>query len=392
MNKQYFRYLLKQWLPLIIVPFFLLITPCFIVSMVTDCYSYKYHDGYTGAIPWAMMIALTFLVVASVIFSSILPLFVESYRFGKRSADTYYSLPFKPLELRKTRMFLALGILLVVFSLAYWIPSGIYYIRYASISAPSEDYIKDRLMDPLWLTAAYGTLLVLLSANFFVSSFFVRLGNSPLSSIILLLAGHAILCGLLPTIGLWISLIAGMADWTSSFLTIVGMQNYGASFPVFLFIFAFFSPMSNSGVLSQAITELPNQIALSISLIVVLSSGALSLIYLLNKKDPSGEFSGAPASHFHQAIYLIFVAFLLSAILSSSSGGSIGSGFAITSALGIGSLIASFVFLGVGQYIVYLLYLKKAALDKKSWILISINQGALLLFSIISVIATAIRG
>ncbi len=392
MNKQYFRYLLKQWLPLIIVPFFLLITPYFIVSMTTSCYSYRYSERYAGAAPWAMIAALTFLVVAATIFSSLLPLFVESYRFNKKSADTYYSLPFAPLKLRKMRMFLALGILLIVFTVAYWLPSGIYYIRYAAISAPSEDYIKDRLLDPLWLTAAYGTLLVLLSANFFVSSFLVRLGNSPLSSIILLLAGHVVLSGLLPSIGLWVALIAGMPKWSSSFLTIMGIQNYGASFPVFFFVFTFFSPMCNSGTLSQAITELPNQIALSISLIVVISLATLSLIFLLNKKDPSGEFSGAPASHFDQAIYLIFITFFIVAILSSASGGNIGSGFALTSALGVGSLIASFIFLGIGQYIAYLLYLKKASLDKRCWILIGINQGSLLLFAIIALITAAVRG
>lgn len=199
MTKKYIRYLLKEWLPIIIVGFFLLMTPSLIGSLTTSVQGYYYEESV--ATNSTMLPMLSELITSSTTFAALFAFFIESYRFKKRNADCFYSLPFKPGQLRRIRTFLALGILLALFTLSFWLPTGIYYIRYNTTDIafnPESHIMKQVLIDPLWLFGGYLVTLVYLSCSLFLSSFLVRLGNSVLSSAILLASGCAFLGGFFP--------------------------------------------------------------------------------------------------------------------------------------------------------------------------------------------------
>lgn len=390
MTKKYLPTLLKEWIPLIAIAFFLIITPPFIESATHNFYEILRYKNYRS-VGWEMGFSVLSVVITSTILAALLALFVESYRFKKIKTDFYYSLPFKPRELRRIRTITALVILLTIFTLSYWLPLAIYYLRYGLAKAPtvnasSDMYvIKERMLDPLWLFLGYLSSLVLLSSSFFFASFFVRLGNSLTSSILLLLGSAIAFGAFFPALTLWISLpIDARLGSAQVDLVPLAFQTYGLSAPGFTFASFFLEPTiygnsMSSGAIHVEITEKPAYLtSFIISLLITLGLSASSAYVIFGKEDPSGEWSGQAGSHKKWSKVLLFIALTVFGIIASLLGGaSSGS----VSALTFGVYFVLAIFFAAIQYVVYLLYEKKAALSKTSWIYFGIAQGfSLLLF------------
>ncbi len=141
MNRKYVKHLLKEWLPIAIVAMALLVTPIFLVSMTTSLYNVYRTDS--GALKptesYGMLLAYGALLIGAIFFSCIMPFFVESYRYSKKSTDCYYSLPFKEGELRRIRTVIALIMIIAIFTICYWLPAIIYYIRYCNLVLPEAE-------------------------------------------------------------------------------------------------------------------------------------------------------------------------------------------------------------------------------------------------------------
>lgn len=388
MTKKYIRYLLKEWLPIILVGFFLLITPTLIGSITTSFQGYYYEESLPTN-P-TMLPLLTELIVSATSFAALFAFFIESYRFKKRNADCFYSLPFKPGQLRRIRTFLALGILLVLFTLAFWIPTGIYFIRYSTtdiVTNPDSHIMKQVMIDPLWLFGGYLVTSVYLSMSLFLSSFLVRLGNSVLSSAIILAAGCAFLGGFFPALSLYT--LCGLGDLSrGGDILKITCHTYGLSSPVYYFGTVFAETAINGGVIHEksVLYSVLNDSSLAasffLSMAIAFLLGVGSLVGLLLLKDPSGEYSGVPGSHFKYAS-LIVASLFLPIILLIGCLGAIESNGA-DGILSVALYIGLFVMLGAFQYIVYLLFEKKPKLSRVSWILVaSIQVLSIILFFVI---------
>lgn len=389
MTKKYLPTLLKEWVPLITIAFFLIITPLFISSTTHNFYRVLPYENYRS-VGFDVGLSVLSVVITSTILAALLALFVESYRFKKIQTDFYYSLPFKPRELRRIRTITALVILLTIFTLSYWLPLAIYYLRYGLAEAPTNTsadmyVIKERMLDPLWLFLGYLSSLIFLSSSFFFSSFFVRLGNSLTSSILLLLGATIAFGAFFPALTLWISLPINAKVGSSQVdLVPLSFQTYGLSSPGFIFAAFFLEPilygnsMPSGSIHVEIIEKTAYLTSFIIVLLITLGLGALSAYVLFGKEDPSGEWSGQSGSHKKWSNVFLFIALAILGILASLLGGaSSGS----VNALTFGIYFALAIFLAAIQYVVYLLYEKKAALSKTSWIYFGIAQGlSLLLF------------
>lgn len=383
---------MKEWIPLIAISFFLIITPPFVVSMTHNFYQilpYKYYQTLGTEISLSVL----GVVISSTVLAALLALFVESYRFQKIKTDFYYSLPFKEKELRRIRTLTALIILLLVFSLSYWMPLAIYYVRYGLASAPVVNTstnttmyaIKERMVDPSWLFLGYLSSLLFLSSSFFLSSFFVRLGNSLTSSVLILLGGSVAFAALFPALALWLSIpINSKVGGEQIDFVPMAFQTYGVSAPGFSFAAFFLEPilygtnLKASTMHAQIIKNPAYLTSFIISLLISLSLGGLSAYILFSKEDPSGEWSGQPGSYREWSRSLIFAALSVFALLSSLLGFASGGGL---DAFAFASYFVLAIFFASIQYVVYLLYEKKAALSKRSWIFFGIAQGlSLMLF------------
>lgn len=388
MLKKYLPSLLKEWLPLIAISFFLVITPAFITSATHSFYEILRYENYKS-VGLGMGISLLSVVISSTLLAALFALFVESYRFKRIKTDFYYSLPFKPRELRRIRTLAALTIVLIIFTLSYWVPSALYYLRYGLAEAPintNPDFsvVKERMLDPLWLLYGYLSSLILLSSSFFFCSFFVRLGNSITSSVLLLLGGSITFGAFFPVIALWVSLpLNARVGGSQIDLVPLAFQMYGASAPGFSYAAFFLEPLLYGKDLSagSAHTEIVKNPAyltcFIISLLVSVGLGAFGAYTLFWKEDPSGEWSGQPGSHKKWSKIFLFMALATVALMTSLVGRA-GSG--TISALTFGIYFVLAIFFAAIQYVVYLLYEKKAALSKTSWIFFGIAQGISLLF------------
>ncbi len=133
--------------------------------------------------------------------------------------------------------------------------------------------------------------------------------------------------------------------------------------------------------ISSVVLDLSSGTSFFISLIVNIAFGIVSAIAVFRIKDPSGEFSKAPGSHSKYAIYVVMSAFVTIGILNSIPGSILsGEYFGV---LSIVIFIISFIFFAVCQYLVYLLFLMKAQLTKKAWILAAIAQSLTLLLYVV---------
>ena len=391
MTKKYLPTLLKEWIPLIAISFFLIITPPFITSINYDFYQVLPYRNYQS-VGREISLSVLSVVISSTILAALFALFVENYRFKRIKTDFYYSAPFKEKELRRIRTLTALALLLIIFTLSYWLPLALYYVRYGLAEPPTIDtaasgnmyVIKERMVDPLWLLLGYLSSAVLLSSSFFFSSFLVRLGNSLTSSVLLLLGGSIAFAAFFPALALWLSIpINSKLGGDQIDFVPLAFQTYGVSAPGFNFAAFFLGPilygnnLPAGSIYDKIVTNPAYLASFIVSLLISIALGAFSAYTLFSKEDPSGEWSEQPGSHQKWAKALLFVALSVIALMTSIMGCA-GSG--TISALTFGIYFALAIFFAALQYIVYLLYEKKASLSKSSWIFFGVSQGISLLF------------
>ena len=84
---------LKKWLPIILV-FFLFFSAYMWLSAVSKNYSY-YTPNLSYSPYRTFSTGIGDISTIIIIISFIMPFFVFSYKYGKNSADTYNSLPFR---------------------------------------------------------------------------------------------------------------------------------------------------------------------------------------------------------------------------------------------------------------------------------------------------------
>lgn len=377
MNKKYILYLLKTYLPLFVITFFILALP--LIVDLSTCKLTYYPDSqpfYASRSPFISGSYTALVGIASVM-ASAYPLFVESYRFSKKNADFSYPLPFKNNSHRLHRSLCFILVFLSIFSLAYWLPLSIYYIRVNNVVLEEGEALRE-VASSLMLFVSYLYILPFLFAQFYISTFFVRLGNNWVSSILLTVAGNILLMLSIPSIGIWIQCIIGPSDSVAiSFYEFLFFSTYGPGQLVISYLLLFsnainygkFGPFSMDSTFA----------AISVGLIIEIALGALSFIFLYKVKDPSGEYSGSKGSYKKGGIYILMAAMILISFLL----GTVIGNFTDWTIIIVFTAIFT-IFISVGFYISFLLFEKTPKLSSKAWICFAIAVSSLIIFALIS--------
>ncbi|MFA6755569.1 MAG: hypothetical protein WCR97_03550 [Bacilli bacterium] len=279
MNKKYVIFQIKKWLPLFGILFIFLALVYWMSFSSMSIYQYFSYDDEGALIYFdSSSSGISNLSFPILICAIVVPFFVLEYKSSSNKCDTYFQLPFKKNELKITRGIVSLLGLLICFTVAYWIAILILYLRVINAKPLENANVQSyRFIGYLFL---YFILLVETICTFGIVSFFVSLGNSIFSSILLVLFGEL--------------LLSFVFNGSNAFYCLItnNLNNVYGSYSLNSIVLC---PNFNSNLLNEYIKsisefEIKNNFYIyGISIYTVL--GICSYIYLCLVNDPSGEFA-----------------------------------------------------------------------------------------------------
>ena len=387
MLKQYIRYQIRKWLPLLLV-FVLYATFSTLISGLSLGVA-RYCGTPNASTYTGEQIVIAMLLPS---FSSlfILPFFVYSYRTSKKAVDTFYQAAYADKTIRRTRILIGLGIVLATITVSFWLGTALYGLRYAATpaervitstgSSASTTYILRNYVNFAYMPLAYLVGVLLFSGQYFINCYLVSLGNHLIDQICTVLFGNFILAGIvvMPT------LYALSLTWTqlnSDFFRPFFYYGLGPVTPI-LFLAILVNPLvvgeGPSGLLDDSVPHL----AIAISLYVVFA--AVIGVLVMKEKDPSGEYAGKAGPRNKAIAFIPHVAGLLAGIA-----------FSCTGLLGIGRVLVIPIFLfaifGVFYYITLSLWRRNFKLNKLDWICFASVVGFCLVLTVIEMVMSMLR-
>ena len=202
MIKRYAKYQFKKWVPLLAI-FALVMTLIFAFSCAT-LPTYGQTKIVNGQIMPRASVITPFLALSIPAFlcSAVMSLFVFSYRTSKQAADAYYQSNIDMKDIRKVRILLGLGILLIAFTLAFLLGAALYAVRYATTP---ESFVRTypngsevtyvRLTHHFaWYPLFYLLMVLVLIGQYFMNLFLAGQGNYLFDQLCLLFFGNILLC------------------------------------------------------------------------------------------------------------------------------------------------------------------------------------------------------
>lgn len=358
MNKKYVWYLFKQWIPVFAVTFAILAS-IFWMTVTTMSIEITVYEGEEGLLYYnTVESGLLGISIPALLVASFYPVFVYSYRYSKTQADIYSQAPFKERELKAIRLTLGIILLLVAFTVVYWLGIMIVAIRQATEVPWGNNIIAD--YNYLGYFMAYWILLVFIILQYFICSFLAQLGNRPLDSIIYIILGQLILA--FAVLGIYLYLET-MVSYRDIKYYAFSWANYSIYTPIYAHYELCNSIIVGIGTVSMNVSDW-----LSMSGFIVLGLGAGFLSYFL--KDPSGEHYGKPGA---RNIYISILPHIAMFIVA----------LAITQSVvyHIVYMLLFFVLWSVG-YMMILVYLNRGfRLKKRDWIIFgSVCAGVFTLY------------
>lgn len=351
------RLLLKEWLP--IIGIFLAVS---ILSFVIQVSATYFYDESLAALN---IVALSIPVT---IFAIVMPFFVYSYRFSKKSGDTYYQLPFSVREFKNIRVIVGLiavlGTLIVAFIIGY-LTFVLRYLFSPQTKTYTEFYMNvygdivssQRLLEKatlnIWIVlASLPVMIVFTAGQYFITCLTLSVTTRLPSSLFLTIVCQLVLCFFLTSIFTTIETVAmnvgtlSMADDIAYKLLVTSPGLGGANaIPDAICMGKTFNQASNSmNFFEDAYCEYdmnnnPTQ------LITIISSISLDAVifgaagfYTFFEKDPSGELNGNSGARFEFIDYLIYLLPLTLILVSLDPAISDPFSYAIVVVFGIGAL------------------------------------------------------
>ena len=387
MLKQYIRYQIRKWLPLLLV-FVLYATFSTLISGLSLGLARYYGTPNASTYTGDQIVIAMLLPSFSSLF--ILPFFVYSYRTSKKAVDTFYQAAYADNTIRRTRILIGLGIVLATITVSFWLGTALYGLRYAATpaeqaitstgSSASTTYILRNYVNFAYMPLAYLVGVLLFSGQYFINCYLVSLGNHLIDQICTVLFGNFILAGIvvMPT------LYALSLTWTqlnSDFFRPFFYYGLGPVTPI-LFLAILVNPLvvgeGPSGLLDGSVPHL----AIAISLYVVFA--AVLGVLVMKEKDPSGEYAGKAGPRNKAIAFIPHVAGLLAGIA-----------FSCTGLLGIGRVLVIPIFLfaifGVFYYITLSLWRRNFKLNKLDWICFASVVGFCLVLTVIEMVMSMLR-
>ena len=389
MNKKFFLWQLKQWVPVLaIFAVFLsgmFLSTCLTSNVYATQYSNPYYPETIGMYPENNLLSIA---IPAMVLTFVMPCFVYHYRFVRSSADFYRQAPEKEGAIRRTKVLLGLLIILVCTTVVFFLGLLLMLVRFATAPDPatiygdSTNYVQYNLYFgyyPLFLLF----LLIGLSAQYLINCFIMGLAGTMLDGIFLMLAAQIFLNGLFefPLLMLlfWNGSLRGALE---SFLSQTGIlfPGYGAVEPV-LFSYRFFEPLIAKNSFTMVFEEAYLNVFNYLTIGLYLALGGTCGFLVMRGKDPSGEFFGKPGPRNQLArmpIYLagISLAPLLAALADV--------GFSAGGTLLI--LLMFFNMWAVGFYAILAIYHRSFRIGKESLTVYLCSAGFCVALMVISLI------
>lgn len=363
--KKHLRYEIKRLLSSQIANFIWMAAVIWISFTTMSISNTVFPGGYTSFSATSGLLQILIAVTCSCFF---LPFAVFDYRYKKNRADTFLQLPLKEGELKRTRLLLCLIMFLIAFTVVYWVGIGIIGIRIATFVASGNQVLMN--YNFLGYLYVYLFLLLFLTAEYFINSYLIQLGNNSSDSALYCLFGQLILGFALVAPLLYASTYFGV-EYESYYFPFT--NSYSVISPAVYLYIGF-----NKFILGYNLNPfeygswIPSE---WISFFMPMVLGAVAAILLFIQKDPSGEHFGRNGER-HPAIKVLPHGMALVLGILSLSGGL--------------SLLLM-VLWGLGYYFV-LAYLNRGFKIKKNDLIIMISCIALvILLYIIGIIASSIR-
>ncbi len=406
--KQFVLFQLKSWLPMIIAIGALVVTSTLIVGLNAEP-SISVTIAYDKDIYYALWQTLyrlnrnpiscvSLMMVPSMLAACVMPFFAYSHRYGKTRADCFLSLPVKDGKISQTRILLMAVILLSFYLTAYLLGSiGAILKQIVSVNSATMA-VKANAEYVLSFSAATGSFgwyflawplgAIVVMTLYFINCFLIGQGSNVLQGIFAMLAGHIVLCLLIP----FTIYVPGARNYDSEWMEKIFGFGYS-----FFDMPAFYVPMILiEGTVGTLECNGPDcwescvkflsgtHWSLWVGSVSFLLLGGGALTWILLGKEPGGEFAGEnrPRNFFATLLpHLAFLACLLGeGTLMSSLFGYAGGGFFILE-------FTNFIWTGGLYYVVLSLYNHSFKLDLKNWMMFAGVNVASLFALILSISA-----
>ena len=386
--KQFVLFQLKAWLPMIIAIGALVVTSTLIVGLNAEPYINVIVSDSSSYISYRLLYQLNrspvsciaLMMIPSMLAACVMPFFAYSHRYGKTRADCFLSLPVKNGKISQTRILLMGAILLAFYLTAYLFGSiGAILKQIVSMNSASatvnaySEYVESfsAISGSFgWYFLAWPLGAVVVMTFYFINCFLIGQGSNVLQGVVALIAGHIVLCLLIPVT---IYVPGGKnynADWMEKAF------GYGYSF---FDMPAFYVPMVLiEGTVGTLEKNMPNcwescikflsgsHWSLWVGSVSFLLLGGGALTWILLGKDPGGEFAGENRPRNFFATLLPHLAFLTCLL---------GEGVFMTALFSYGSGVffilefTNFIWTGGLYYVVLSLYNHSFKLDLKNWMM-----------------------
>ena len=386
--KQFVLFQLKAWLPMIIAIGALVVTSTLIVGLNAEPYISVIVSDSSSYISYRLLYQLNrspvscvaLMMIPSMLAACVMPFFAYSHRYGKTRADCFLSLPVKNGKISQTRILLMGAILLAFYLTAYLFGSiGAILKQIVSVNSASatvnaySEYVESfsAISGSFgWYFLAWPLGAVVVMTFYFINCFLIGQGSNVLQGVVALIAGHIVLCLLIPVT---IYVPGGKnydADWMEKAF------GYGYSF---FDMPAFYVPMILiEGTVGTLERNMPNcwescikflsgsHWSLWVGSVSFLLLGGGALTWILLGKDPGGEFAGENRPRNFFATLLPHLAFLTCLL---------GEGVLMTTLFSYGNGVffilefTNFIWTGGLYYVVLSLYNHSFKLDLKNWMM-----------------------
>lgn len=208
--KRYLLYTLKKYIPFYIISFAICLS-FLITAISSSAVSLEYYTDYEGHFLYSSSspTMLTGLIVSAVLmflFTSILPIIANKYRYSLQSADLFNQIGTGRKNIRYVNNIVLLSAFIISFTLSYVIAIAILGIKeipnlingetVTEINRFGETVYRHSIpfyYNFWYFIPTYFLYLILGIANYFISYFLVTRANNALNSIIMLVVGQVIL-------------------------------------------------------------------------------------------------------------------------------------------------------------------------------------------------------
>jgi len=377
MIKRYLAYLFKSTLVITVFALLIMFLIPFIEGLMflvddltysSSYYAYMISNAWQSAFSMACVLSLFYI------------LNLEDYRYRRQSSDCYYSLPFKPRQLKHLHFSFGIAMTLAIYTLSFWCPTILLSAKVVSAELASINvglFIADYLISVAYIAAYYALM-----------SFFAHRGNTIRASIIMMLLGNLCLSLVMLSPSVLLLPVQQSSENIAEVVSFFSLQSYSPYMYEQLYpeSFAYWSlglcPSYENGdpmlYLNQIFANGTTSAGFIVHLIVTMGVSGAAGVYHWLSKDPDGSYSGAPGGNGKLPPVIFLVAYAIvnafPFVLYYAMAGNLTAFFI---------LILVFILEQAALYLLSALYLWSPKLNKWHWICLSVGAAVHLIAFIV---------